>query len=332
MTELCYWLGALNQHGLHSFKACCCSVRTHFTTLEKSVTTTLCIQDSEFHSLWHSYSCRCADHGEIWGSQGICPLALSLGTRLRWLVSFVHQHLYIWGNSSLYPLNRRLGELQSYLDALGKKNIYCTQWDFSNSFVVKPTALLTLDVLHKQCQKGECRLDIIHDTSVSHTDIYYSLPTVTCMDTKANSLNFLRDATNCNLKLLYSSHSDCHDWRWLDIDTCTTVYEKWSLFKSAYNNISGILYTTALLNYNRDKLGTASFTYVSSVRTFFCIHTTQNCEPWEHNIQQTTTLQPRDLNFSKYMIYKWKFHFHRCVWEESLLSLKATLFLTLVLN
>jgi len=32
--------------------------------------------------------------------------------------------------------------------------------------------------------KGECRLDIIHDTSASHTDIYYTLPTVTCMDAK----------------------------------------------------------------------------------------------------------------------------------------------------
>lgn len=114
MTELCYWLGASNQRGLHSFRACCCSIRTHFTTQEKSVTTILCIHGSEFHSLWHSYSCGCAHHGDIWGSQGICPLVLSLGTRLRWLVSFVHQHLYIWGKSSLCALNRRLGGLQGW--------------------------------------------------------------------------------------------------------------------------------------------------------------------------------------------------------------------------
>jgi hypothetical protein len=50
--------------------------------------------------------------------------------------------------------------------------------------------LLTLDTLHKQWQDCECRLDIICDTRGSHTEVSYTVPTVTCLDAQINSLSF----------------------------------------------------------------------------------------------------------------------------------------------
>jgi hypothetical protein len=44
-----------------------------------------------------------------WGSGGIAPRILDLGTRLRRLVSFRSRPLYPYGKSPSYPLDRRLG-------------------------------------------------------------------------------------------------------------------------------------------------------------------------------------------------------------------------------
>jgi hypothetical protein len=48
-----------------------------------------------------------------WGSRGIAPRILGLGTRWKWVVSFIHRPLYPRGNSPWYPLGRRLGALQN---------------------------------------------------------------------------------------------------------------------------------------------------------------------------------------------------------------------------
>jgi hypothetical protein len=43
-----------------------------------------------------------------WGSGGIAPHSLDLGTRWRWVVSFTPREKSFW-----YPLDRRLGEPQN---------------------------------------------------------------------------------------------------------------------------------------------------------------------------------------------------------------------------
>jgi hypothetical protein len=48
-----------------------------------------------------------------WGSGGIAPIILKLGTRWRRIVSFTPRSLYLRGKSPLYQLDRRLGGLQS---------------------------------------------------------------------------------------------------------------------------------------------------------------------------------------------------------------------------
>jgi len=54
-------------------------------------------------------------------------------------------------------------------------------------------------------------------THVHHTLKFTTLYQLLLAWVQKINFCFLPDATNCNLKLLYSSHSDCHDWRWLDI-------------------------------------------------------------------------------------------------------------------
>jgi hypothetical protein len=49
-----------------------------------------------------------------WGSGGIAPRILDLGTRWRWVVSFTPQSLYPQGKSTWYPLDRRMGGPQSH--------------------------------------------------------------------------------------------------------------------------------------------------------------------------------------------------------------------------
>jgi hypothetical protein len=48
-----------------------------------------------------------------WGSGGIAPRILDLGTRWRWMVSFTPRPLYPQGKNPWYTLNRRLGEPQN---------------------------------------------------------------------------------------------------------------------------------------------------------------------------------------------------------------------------
>jgi hypothetical protein len=48
-----------------------------------------------------------------WGSGGIVPRILDLGTRWRWVVSFTTLLLYLQGKSPWYALDRRLGGPQS---------------------------------------------------------------------------------------------------------------------------------------------------------------------------------------------------------------------------
>jgi len=48
-----------------------------------------------------------------WGSGGIAPRILHLGTRWRWVVSFTPRPLYPHGKRSWYTLDRRLGGPES---------------------------------------------------------------------------------------------------------------------------------------------------------------------------------------------------------------------------
>jgi hypothetical protein len=51
-----------------------------------------------------------------WGSEGIAPRILDLGTRWAWVVSFTPQLLYPQEKSPRYPLDRRLGGAQSQVE------------------------------------------------------------------------------------------------------------------------------------------------------------------------------------------------------------------------
>jgi hypothetical protein len=54
-----------------------------------------------------------------WGSEGIAPHILDLGTRWRWVVSFMPWPLY-----PQYPLDRRLGGLQNHSGHDGEEKNY----------------------------------------------------------------------------------------------------------------------------------------------------------------------------------------------------------------
>jgi hypothetical protein len=56
-----------------------------------------------------------------WGSGGIAPCILDLGTRWRWVVSFTPWPICPWGKSPWYPLDRRLGGPQSHSGHSGEK-------------------------------------------------------------------------------------------------------------------------------------------------------------------------------------------------------------------
>jgi hypothetical protein len=56
-----------------------------------------------------------------WGSEGIAPRILDLGTRWRWAVSFTPRSLYTKGKSPWYPLDRRLGGPQSQSGHIGEE-------------------------------------------------------------------------------------------------------------------------------------------------------------------------------------------------------------------
>jgi hypothetical protein len=56
-----------------------------------------------------------------WGSGGMAPRILDLGTRWRWVVSFMPRPLYPQGKSPWYPLDRRLGGPQSRYEHGGEE-------------------------------------------------------------------------------------------------------------------------------------------------------------------------------------------------------------------
>jgi hypothetical protein len=56
-----------------------------------------------------------------WGSGGITPRILDLGTRWRWVVSFTPQLIYPQGKSPWYPLDRRLGGPQNRSGRAGEE-------------------------------------------------------------------------------------------------------------------------------------------------------------------------------------------------------------------
>jgi hypothetical protein len=57
-----------------------------------------------------------------WGSGGIAPRILDLGTRWNCVVSFTARILYPQGNSPWYPLDRRLSGLQNRSGRGGEEN------------------------------------------------------------------------------------------------------------------------------------------------------------------------------------------------------------------
>jgi hypothetical protein len=61
-------------------------------------------------SMCHNWAPR---HVDVFGSAGVAPRILDLGTRWRWVVSFTPRPLYPQGKCPFYPLDRRLGGPQS---------------------------------------------------------------------------------------------------------------------------------------------------------------------------------------------------------------------------
>ena len=58
------------------------------------------------------------------GAWSTAPRILNLGTRWRWVVSFMPRPLYPWRKSLHFSLNRRFSEFQSRLGFTEKKNIF----------------------------------------------------------------------------------------------------------------------------------------------------------------------------------------------------------------
>jgi hypothetical protein len=56
-----------------------------------------------------------------WGSRGIAPCILDLGTRWRCVISFMPQLLYYQGKSPWYPMDRRLGKPQNWSGHSGEE-------------------------------------------------------------------------------------------------------------------------------------------------------------------------------------------------------------------
>jgi hypothetical protein len=63
-----------------------------------------------------------------WGSEGITPHILDLGSSWRWVVSSTPWPFYTQGKSPWYPLDRRLGVCEN-------KNVLCNFW-YSDEFHV----------------------------------------------------------------------------------------------------------------------------------------------------------------------------------------------------
>jgi hypothetical protein len=72
-----------------------------------------------------SYTCALNKHQAMkayWGSRCIAPRILDLGTRWRWVASFMPRPLYPQGMSPWYPLDRRVGRPQSQSWRGGEEN------------------------------------------------------------------------------------------------------------------------------------------------------------------------------------------------------------------
>jgi hypothetical protein len=76
-----------------------------------------------------------------WGSGGIAPRILDLGTRWRWVVSFTPRPLYHQGKSPWYPLDRRLGRPQSRSGGGGEEKIPSLRRESNlRTLIVQPVA------------------------------------------------------------------------------------------------------------------------------------------------------------------------------------------------
>jgi hypothetical protein len=67
-----------------------------------------------------------ACHQATWKSGGAAPLILNLGTRQRWLVTFMPHLLYPQEKSPEYPFSRRLNGLQSESGDWVVEKIFCS--------------------------------------------------------------------------------------------------------------------------------------------------------------------------------------------------------------
>jgi hypothetical protein len=67
---------------------------------------------------------KCHAMRTYWGSGGIAPCILDLGTRWRWEVSFTPWPLYPHGKNPQYPFDRRLGGPQSKSGQSGEEKNY----------------------------------------------------------------------------------------------------------------------------------------------------------------------------------------------------------------
>jgi len=84
-----------------------------------------------------------------WGSGGIIPLILDLGSRWRWVVSFKTQPLYFRGKSLRYLLDRTLGGSQSRPKPGGH-----TDW----AIPARTVAMKLLHITkHETCDAGNSR-------------------------------------------------------------------------------------------------------------------------------------------------------------------------------
>jgi hypothetical protein len=59
-----------------------------------------------------------------WGSEGIAPRILDLGTKWRWVVSFTPRPLYSQEKSPWYPLDKKLDGPQSRSGSSGEEKNY----------------------------------------------------------------------------------------------------------------------------------------------------------------------------------------------------------------
>jgi len=94
-----------------------------------------------------------------WGSGGLAP-HINIGTRWRWVVSFMPQLLYPWGKSPQYSLDRRLigPQIQSWHSGKEKESYHCSCQELkrgcpAHSLVSILTELLQLPYLLLSMQR-----------------------------------------------------------------------------------------------------------------------------------------------------------------------------------